>query len=54
MARDDIEVDSMEIYGRALLSWAAVIGVVKFLLAQDNVDVDLKDTFGDTPLSRAA
>ena len=48
------DVDSLDSYGRAPLSWAAKNGheaVVKLLLDTGKVDVDSKDTeFGRTPL----
>jgi ankyrin repeat protein len=39
--------------GRTLLSWAAMNGhvdVVELLLPQDNIDVELSDEDGETPL----
>jgi len=55
LAREDIEVNSRDINGRAPLSFAAQCGFdgVRFLLARDDVEVNSKDNSGRTPLSFA-
>jgi ankyrin repeat protein len=56
LARDDIEVNSEDVYGWTPLSFAAHTGwdeVVTLLLARDNIEVNSKDVCGWTPLSIA-
>ena len=58
LAKDGVDPDSKDVWGRTPLSCAAERGheaVVKLLLAEDGVDPDSKDSiWGRTPLSYAA
>ena len=57
LAKDGVDPDPNDNWGRTPLSWAAENGheaVVKLLLAKDGVDPDPNDNRGRTPLSWAA
>ena len=57
LAKDGVDPDSKDSYGRTPLSWAAWNGheaVVRLMLTKDEVDSDPKDSSGRTPLSWAA